>query len=118
MLVYRIQDLQGRGPFKPGFSHRWVEDREDHENLIPWPVQFPHILRNLKYYKHVACSCETVEQLKRWFNPNEYRRLQIYGYEAVTMQVDQILGRSDIQCVIERRRPLRENVVGFQLYPD
>ena len=34
--VYRVQDADGRGPFKPGFSHQWVEERADHENLLPW----------------------------------------------------------------------------------
>ena len=38
--IYRVQDAQGRGPWKPGFSHRWVEDRPDHYNLPPWFVEF------------------------------------------------------------------------------
>ena len=34
-LVYRIQDNEGRGPWKPGFSSQWVIEREDLENLLP-----------------------------------------------------------------------------------
>lgn len=28
--IYRVQDADGRGPFKPGFSRKWVIDRDDH----------------------------------------------------------------------------------------
>ena len=42
-VVYRIQDSNGRGPWKPGFSHVWVEDRCDLVNLRPIVIDFPDI---------------------------------------------------------------------------
>jgi hypothetical protein len=38
--VYRVQDVEGRGPWRPGFSRLWVRDRDDHDNLRPWVEQF------------------------------------------------------------------------------
>lgn len=34
--IYRVQDAEGRGPWRPGFSKYWVCDRDDHDVLIPW----------------------------------------------------------------------------------
>ncbi len=117
MIVYRIQDQDGRGPWKPGFSHFWVEDRDDHDALKPYWQQLGHVqLQGTHDGMHLGCGCKTIEQLRRWFNPTEYARLLRYGYQAVRIEADRILGESDIQVVFERAAPLRLSAEPFNLY--
>jgi len=94
--VYRIQDKDGRGPFKPGFSHRWVQSRDDHENLVPWFVEFGPIHKTICTFEVAGTGCESIKQLRRWFTKKEYKRLRGYGYMAVKMDVDRILASSEI----------------------
>lgn len=112
--VFRIQDRDGRGPFKPGFSHRWVEERSDHENLIPWTEQFGNI--GFGDNENIGCACKTTDQLKRWFTKKEYNKLKRLGYRSVKIQADRIIAESDIQCVFGRIKPLNQNIKPFKLY--
>jgi hypothetical protein len=52
-FVYRIQDKKGRGPYRPGFSSQWVEDRDDHDNLFPWYQEFGpiHQIKNTMRFR-------------------------------------------------------------------
>lgn len=114
--IYRIQDADGRGPWKPGFSRFWVEDRADHDLLIPWYREFGRVDGNAIVGMAVGCGCRTPEQLRRWFIPTEYSRLVAYGYRAVQMDVGRILAESSIQCVFERAKRLNHDVQEFNLY--
>lgn len=117
ITVYRVQDRAGRGPWKPGFSAQWVEYRPDHDLLIPWYRQFGWVNERAIVGMHVGCGYRTVEQLRRWFTPSEYAKLQGFGYRVVQLEVGRILGESDIQLVFERARPLREAATPVDLYP-
>ena len=114
--IYRVQDKEGRGPWRPGFSHKWVEDREDHDNLVPWLYEFGRVDQTAIYGMAIGCGCLTLEQLRRWFTESEYRKLQRYGYHAVRIKVGRVLAASDIQCVFERAKPLRYDVERVELY--
>jgi hypothetical protein len=117
--ILRVQDEEGRGPWRPGFSRLWVRDRADHDALIPWPQQFGMgiIQRSDRHAgSHFGCGCRTVEQLQRWFTAAEYETLTRYGYQAVRLDVDRILAESDIQLVFQRARPLRAGAEPFDLY--
>jgi hypothetical protein len=114
--VYRIQDETGRGPWKPGFSHLWVEGREDLDNLIPWVMDLGNVIEKARWAMHLGCACESPEKLKRWFTKLEYERLLKYGYNAVEMEVDLILGQSEIQLVFERSIPLKQDFKIINLY--
>lgn len=118
--IYRVQDKHGRGPWKPGFSQKWVEDRPDHDNLKPYCLEFPDfamaILRAGLDRMIVACGCRTVDQLKRWFTKGEYNTLFQYGYRAVKAPVDEIIVESDIQCVFARKKRLHKNIKPIRLY--
>ena len=116
--VYRIQDKDGRGPWKPGFSRRWVEDRPDHDNLPPWYVEFGPVHHRVLYGEEMGSGCKTLEQLRRWFTPSEYKTLKMHGYRAVRLEVGRILAESGIQCVFGRAKPLREDAVEIELYGD
>ena len=115
-FIYRIQDSDGRGPFKPGFSHVWVNERGDHENLKPCTQQFDGIRNKLLLSEHYGCGCKNLKQLRRWFTKQEYKKLKKYGYRAVKMKVARIVAESEIQVVFGRAIPLNENIDEIRLY--
>lgn len=112
--ILRIQDAEGRGPFKPGFSQTWVLKRADHANLRPWTAEFGQV--NAKPGMAYGCGCLTRRQLQRWFTKAEYTKLLEYGYRAVKIEVDSILHASTTQCVFERALPLNERAQEIRLY--
>lgn len=117
--VYRIQDADGRGPWKPGFSKYWVKEREDHNNLIPWFQEFGPVHQTKALVGlHTGCGCRTQDQLRRWFLPEEYAVLRAAGYAAVRINVDMILAESEIQCVFQRASPLNLDASPFELYAE
>jgi len=114
--IYRIQDLNGRGPFKPGFSQKWVQSRPDHENLIPYFEQFGPVHERILIGAYSGCGCQTLNQLRRWFSKKEYRKLKKFGYHAVKIDANRIIAKSDIQCVFVRAIPLNESIEIIKLY--
>lgn len=119
--IYRIQDAAGRGPFKPGFTDSWLEDRSDadYRKLKPSFVEFPGILGTMHMLSanyFCGAGCLSLDQLRLWFRPNEYGRLRRFGYHAVEMDVDRIIAQSDIQCVFARHRALRKGIKVVKLY--
>ncbi len=115
--VFRVQDRDGRGPWKPGFSRRWVEHRPDHDNLPPWFYEFGDVRRRAIFGAYLGCGCRTLEQLRRWITQSEYATLAGHGYRAVRLEVGRILAESSVQCVFERAAPLRDGAEGVELYP-
>lgn len=116
--VYRVQDSEGRGPFRPGVSMQWVIGRHDLCNLQPSIVEFPFILqlRVNAIEQAYGCACVSKKQLRRWFIKREYQTLLALGYRAVEMQVYRIIAKSKIQCVFTRTKPLNRDVRFFDLY--
>lgn len=119
--VYRIQDKDGRGPWKPGFSHKWVEDRTDEEYaaLPPGGTQFPQLnCMTFVSDRYYGFGCESLDQLRKWFRRSEYETLRGYGYRACKLYVDRILFQSDVQVVFERAQPLKVSAKSVSLYPE
>jgi hypothetical protein len=115
--VVRIQDHDGRGPFKPGFSHVWC-DTEGDPQLPPWFQEFPGLLQKVRKAAethHVGCGCRSVEQIERWFTPTERVRLSILGYKLVSMEVDRVLAESKNQVVFLREKPLKDDIEVLEL---
>ena len=80
-------------------------------------MEFGNILRRAIVGMSLGCGCRTLGQLRRWFTPTEYATLRRCGYCAVRMEVSRVLAESEVQCVFERARPLREDVEPVELYP-
>lgn len=118
-IVYRMQDDKGRGPFQPGLTKLWISERYDHENLVPFYEEDEFISAAFKPDKNVyyGCGCESTEQLRRWFTLDEYRKLHGFGFKCVSMRVDNVIYRSDIQCLFSRRVELNYDVGIINLYP-
>lgn len=115
--VYRVHDAEGRGPWRPGFSRTWVEDRPDHANLKPWPMEFgTAFMRRIRPTDHCGVGCLTIEGLRRWFTPSEWATLRLHGYRAVIIHGARVLAHSDIQAVFTIDHPLDMAGTGFDLY--
>jgi hypothetical protein len=114
--VYRVQDKDGRGPWRPGFSQLWVEGRDDHDNLPPWFAEFGRVDQRGIIGMAKSSACMTLDQLRRWFTPSEYATLRKHGYHAVRMQVGRVLAESAVQCFFERAKALHLDAEPIDLY--
>ena len=117
MIVYRVQDNRGRGPFVPGFSSSWVEARVDLELLPPFYVEFgAEILNSMAKPRNYAVACRTKDQLRRWFIEAEMARLENHGYSAVEIKIDEIVAESGIQMVVSREKDFGDEAKQIKLY--
>lgn len=116
-FVFRIQDAEGRGPYRPGTSHRWA----DVDGPVPPPPFYEEfgqaIFDHFKAGWANGCAFETMAQLTAWFSPTERARLAMLGYRIVRFRPDRILGASENQMVVSRQRPFRDNVLTIA-WPD
>lgn len=117
-LVYRVQDREGRGPWRPGFSHRWVEDRPELDGLAPIYLEegFNDAILTRGFTAY-GVGCRALDQLRRWFTRSEYEKLCMFGYQAVSMMVDQVFFDSPTQCLFGRIFPLNFDATPVDLYP-
>jgi len=106
-IAYRVQADDGRGPWRPGWSHTWIDadappDRltETVMDLVPVSV-----LRSLPDEMMYGSACRTYDALMHWFTASERQKLAAAGYHPVRLQVDVVLAESDWQLLIGRRRP-------------
>ena len=114
IYIYRIQDKDGRGPWKPGFSDKWVRQCPDF-SLIPWMFTMGPVHLKAELDEIWGCGCISKEQLRRWITKSEYEVLLQYGYKAVKLK-GRILGEDKNQCLFARRQPLNQGCKGFKLY--
>ena len=110
MRIYRIQSADGRGPFRPGLTEKWIGDPRwaDRPSLME-EFDVRDILARVAN-RHMGCGFRTPEQMRRWFDVNERAKLARLGFHPVTMTVDEIVAESRTQLVFARVMPLR---VGF-----
>jgi len=105
--VYRWQDVDGRGPYKPGLSDFWAEPSHYDRN----PAIFYEFPKWIASYRDPAltygCAFRTVAQMHAWFTPAEIERMLDMGYQFGRMEVDRIECESERQLVFARRRPLK-----------
>lgn len=110
--VFRFQDSDGRGPFRPGFSKYWIDD--DGPCLLPpYTEEFGVAIVGAMHATkmHCGCGCRTLEQLNKWFTPSEQRKLRNFGYSIVSIDIDRVIAESENQVVFARRKPLRIGAV-------
>jgi hypothetical protein len=112
VTLWRIQDGEGRGPFKPGFSHKWIDTRRTgvaaelppiYEALGVAPGE---LWRLIPERMHAGCACRSAEELAIWFSRSERRRLWRYGYRIVVFEPDLVLAEPPHQVVFAQFRPL------------
>ena len=114
MIVWRVQDKNGRGPYKPGLSSQWA-DGDSGRICAPWWIELGLGMGDahsaLDNGMHSGCAFRSVEQARQWFSRGELRRLARLGYELVPIDADAIAYETPTQLVIQCERPLRQCVV-------
>jgi len=107
---YRVQDRDGRGPWRPGFSAQWIEADAPAGRLVETVFDLLPLaeLRALAREWHLGSACRTRAALLAWFTPAEIARLAVLGFHPVTLRADVVLAESATQALIGRRRPLAE----------
>ena len=107
--VYRVQDKEGRGPYRPGFSAKWRDPNSSNEDKPPFFVEFGwDVVGRVPSGHHAGCAFRTMGQLRSWFSPTELERLRWLGYSVVEIEVDRVLAESQKQLVFCRVVPLSE----------
>lgn len=110
MILYRIEDQEGRGPFRPGLSNQW-RDSSGLDLPPPWVeagmslFDFQRLFSDRAIKRGVACK--TREQLYQWFSRSERRRLKRLGFREVEIADPHIVLETDTQVVFEIVPPLR-----------
>mgnify|MGYP007132417123 CR=1 FL=1 len=108
---YRVQDSDGRGPFKPGMSDRWRDP--DGRDFPPAQAEFGLSWREeIPLGWHVGCAVRDIAQAARWFSPWECFRLAALGYRLVSLD-GRALRESPHQVIIVRSKPLRWGVTSM-----
>ncbi len=107
-VLWRIQDREGRGPFKPGMSDTWLDDKG--HSLPPFYIELgiePHeIAFMVTPGFHAGCACRSRDDLHKWFSRTERRRLKRMGYFEVSFSPDRIIVETPTQVVFENAFPL------------
>jgi hypothetical protein len=113
--VYRIQDAQGRGPFKPGFSNKWLDQNRSYYPDAPIS-ELIRIKRSADPELHLAFACLSVDDVKKWVSESEMAILKKHGYNVVSMEADKIWPLTD-QAIVGRKRQYRKGVSVIDIYP-
>ena len=109
-MIVRVQDKDGRGPWRPGFSNLWVD---------PLRVNFfPPIYSDLSKEKfekiklkahsdglHIGCAVWSGKP-KEWFNDYERDRLLSFGFNLVCADICKQLATTQSQKLIGSQFPL------------
>lgn len=116
ITIFRYQDNDGRGPFKPGMTDRWLVDHKSKPigliEVDPMKVRraiymFSKLNRG---EHHFGFGCKTLDDLFRWFIPEERKYLKTLGYQIVSVRGHLILG-NESEVLFSRRYPLKDKAV-------
>lgn len=106
-VLFRIQDAEGRGPYKPGISRLWADATHGLRAGAAISIEFgPDVYDRVPAGVHAGCAFATLDQLHAWFSEAEIARLRVMGYRIVTVKADGIVAQSARQTVFWSRRPL------------
>jgi hypothetical protein len=106
--VIRVQDREGRGPYRPGFSKCW----SDPVGAVcpPWWDEigetFHEAHSRFAGNYHWGCGFISFDQLEAWFSRRELRKLDSLGFGLVTLQPNIVIAETPRQIVFGVREPL------------
>jgi hypothetical protein len=110
VTVYRVQDASGRGPWRPGFSHRWIEAEAPAGRLTESLLDLltPAQVWALPRSHHYGAGCRRLADLGAWFLPAERARLRALGFWPVQVSAEVVVIESSWQIFVGRVRPFAE----------
>jgi len=107
IIAYRVQAADGRGPWRPGWSHVWIDEDAPAGRLTETVMDLMPLaqLRALPPTMMYGSGCRTLDALMQWFTPIERERLKAFGFYPVRLNADVVLVESEWQMLIGRKRP-------------
>ncbi|HET9063756.1 MAG TPA: hypothetical protein VFO62_10745 [Candidatus Binatia bacterium] len=111
-IVFRVQDHEGRGPFRPGLPRMWSDPGAPLEMLPTWMEEFGDDIfeREGRAGEVFGSAVLRLEDIGRWFTSSEQGRLARLGFRVVSIPDARVIAASESQVVFGRRRPLAEGV--------
>lgn len=109
ITIFRIQDEEGRGPFRPGFSEKWMRGEKPYYLSPPWieaGISIQHYSKLLNANAYSGTGCKSMEKLCEWFSHEERAQLAIFGYHIVRIIPTRIVLNLTHQIVFECCQPL------------
>jgi len=108
-MVFRIQDSEGRGPYRPGFSNCWTDPNGP--DTPPWWVELGKPLEEaLKGMSdpsmHYGCGFDSLAQMHSWFTARELRTLNRLDFRLIKFEPSLIVAHTPRQVVFGHRAPL------------
>lgn len=114
-MIYRWQDADGRGPYKPGISHYWADENHAERQLPPFFEEFGmDIVKQCGPHESMGCGFRSAEQMNAWFTQDEQDRMRLMGYRFGKLIADRIIAESEKQLVFVRRLPFRRGFMELQ----
>jgi len=107
--LWRMQDRDGRGPYRPGLSAKWADEfggllHPPFYEELGW--EWWSIPYRMPRGYHCGCACRTKEQLLSWFTPSERAKLGLLGFGIVNIDADLVVAETPTQVVFGCRTPL------------
>jgi len=109
-MILRIQNKQGRGPWMPGLSAKWVDSFRTAQHPPIYderPDYLDHVANAHKRGMHIGCAVRGREGLLSWFSPMEIFRLYDLGFYIADASACDVLIETGTQLVIASPQPLR-----------
>jgi len=109
-MLLRVQDKDGRGPFRQGVTKLWCE----YNHRLPSVMEdFPDLLDDLRpYHKQglrIGCGVRGgYDGLKRWFSESEFQKLDTLGYRVVRVKNYVVVCESESQVIFATKKPLKK----------
>ena len=109
-MLLRMQDANGRGPYKPGVSKLWVDGTRDF-SLPALQEDFgldfkPMVQAAFHRGLHLGTAVRGVDRFNEWFTSTERVKLAMLGYKIVDATNCEVLGETNWQVVIGSPKPL------------
>jgi hypothetical protein len=104
-FVFRIQSPEdGRGPYRPGFSHVWTDMLHEARNPTIMDEFGLDLIEAMSPNNANGCAFDCLEQAGKWFSPIERKKLDRWGYCPFIMRA-KIVARSERQLLVTRPWP-------------
>lgn len=107
-ILWRVQDIDGRGPYRPGFSRYWSS--LDGPTVLPWwteiGLSLEQAIARIPQNMHGGSAFASLDQLAAWFTAEERERLDAFGFVIVRFRPDKIIAETPTQVVFAQNHPL------------
>lgn len=111
-LILRVQDEMGRGPFRPGFSHTWVDDPDREGGPPPIYEEMENFQQEVqKWHRlgyHLGCACRGFEGIRFWFTRTELIKLRMMGFDVYRVDEPKIIHETTTQLLFGKKHALRK----------